>query len=57
MIIVFKLRRGNTAGQFQKMSGSFSLTGLERDKCIVNIHSFDVLFNSPIPYGTFFTLW
>lgn len=41
----------------QKMSGSLSLTGLERDKCIVNIHSFDVLFNSPIPYGTFFTLW
>lgn len=40
-----------------KMSGSFSLTGLERDKRIVNIHSFDVLFNSPIPYGIFFTLW
>lgn len=53
----FQTKMWEHSRAIQKMSESFPLTGLERDKCIVNIHSFDVLFNSPIPYGTFFTLW
>lgn len=53
----FQTKMWEHSRAIQKMSESFSLTGLERDKCIVNIHSFDVLFNSSTPYGTFFTLW